>query len=214
MNLRLALVFLVACSSRQTGPSSIPSPEELAVSAPAVQSPAVSATASDVDATASTDEPNWLKVHAWHTDYDRGSVDVVFDRVEVIRARFDPTKVEGGTAEVEISVASLSSGVDMRDVHLKSSDYLDADKFPAATVRVDNVKKVSDNQYTADLAVTAHDVAKTFSSTFAVVATTADSIRVRGQVDFSRLDFKIGKADGDTVKPELQATYELTLKSR
>ncbi|MEZ4366233.1 MAG: YceI family protein [Kofleriaceae bacterium] len=155
----------------------------------------------------------YFKVVADHTDASKGAVDVAFAGVKVVKADFDPAKVEGGTATLELDLATLSSGIEKRDGHLKSADYLDAEKFPTATIDIANVKKGDgDNKYTADAKIKLKDIEKTFPVSFEVVDTTPDSIRIRGEHAFSRLDFGVGTAEDENVKAELTAKVELTLK--
>ncbi len=161
---------------------------------------------------ADADTSDWLKVVADHTEAGKGTVDVVFKGIKVVKASFDPAKVEGGSAELEVDVDSLSSGIAKRDAHLKSADYLDSKKSPKITIKVDNVKKTGENAYSADATVKAHGVEKKFPVAFNVVETTPDGIRIKGEHAFSRSDFKVGKAEGDNVKPELKVTLQVTLK--
>lgn len=165
-------------------------------------------------ATSPTDEDksDWLKVVADHTEAGKGTVDVVFKGVKVVKAAFDPEKVEGGTAELEVDLDTLASGIAKRDAHLKSGDYLDVKKTPKAIIKVDNVKKTADNNYSADATIKAHGIEKKFPVTFTVVETMPDGIRIKGELAFTRADFKIGKVEGDNVKPELKAALQVTLK--
>jgi len=120
-------------------------------------------------------------------------VQVRFEKFKVVKATFDPKKIEGGKATLEIDATSLKTGVDDRDKHLNTPDFLDTAKFPKITVDIDKVKKKADKTYTAEATVKFRDVTKAFPVTFDVIETKADSIRIKGQTDFSRLDFKIGK---------------------
>jgi len=43
---------------------------------------------------------------------------------------FDPTKPASTSVELEVDVASIYTGVDRRDSHLRSADFFDVDKFP------------------------------------------------------------------------------------
>jgi polyisoprenoid-binding protein YceI len=45
--------------------------------------------------------------------------------------------------EIFISTASLKSGIDERDEHLKSEEWLDAEEFPTITFAIDEVTNVS-----------------------------------------------------------------------
>ena len=158
------------------------------------------------------DKADWLKVTAQHTEEAKGPVDVIFKGIKVTKAEFDPAVVEGGSAAVEIDLNMFASGIEKRDGHLKSPDYLDTAKFATATATIDNVKKTGENQYSADATIKARDIEKKYPTTFEVVETMADGIRVKGEVKFNRLDFGVGKAEGDGAAPELVSTYQLTLK--
>lgn len=54
--------------------------------------------------------------------------------------RFDPTDAARSFVEVEIDAASLFTGVERRDNHLKSPDFLDVERFPAITFRSTGVE--------------------------------------------------------------------------
>ncbi len=67
--------------------------------------------------------------------------------------------------EISISTGSLKTGIEMRDHHLASDKWLDAEKYPAITFKiksVKNVKKNTDNKLEADVIgdFTVHGVTK------------------------------------------------------
>jgi polyisoprenoid-binding protein YceI len=154
-----------------------------------------------------------ILVHAKNTDPTKPEVDVVFPTWTVTKAAFDPANLEGGTCELEIDIASLSSGIPKRDTHLNTPDYLDSATFPKATVKVANVKKTGDKTYTADATVNIHGVEKTWSLPFEVLSSTADSVRVKFTQPFSRLDFKIGAPEAeDSSQAQVELQGLLTIK--
>ena len=57
---------------------------------------------------------------------------------------------EDSHVEVEIGVASLSTGNDDRDGHLKSADFFDVENFPTITFRSTSVKALRDNTWELD----------------------------------------------------------------
>ena len=159
------------------------------------------------------DTADKLEIFAQHTDPKKPDVTVTFSGITVVEAKFDPEKIEGGTATIEVDLGSLKSGVDDRDAHLKNPDYLEVDKFPKATIKVDNVKKTGDNAYSADATVNVHGVEQKVPVTFTVADKTADSVRINGEAKFSRLDFKVGKAEKDEGSKEaMTAKLQVTLK--
>ena len=56
----------------------------------------------------------------------------------------DLTKARG---TLKIDVASLSTRNDMRDNHLRSADFFDAEKYPYITFQVTDIEKVDEDNY-------------------------------------------------------------------
>ena len=179
-----------------------------------------SAAGSAAAATPTEDTADWITVYATHFEKKEGDpVEVKIEKFKVTKADFDPKKIEGGTATIEIDLSSLKSGDEKRDEHLKTPDYIDAAKFATAVVEIGNVKKKDDKTFTADAKVKFHGVDKKFPVTFEVAEATDDSIRIKGEHTFKRLDFKVGKKPGkdpkkgeDGVADELTIKMQLTLK--
>jgi polyisoprenoid-binding protein YceI len=162
-------------------------------------------------------EPDSIVVLAKHTEAKPDDpVKVQFTSFKVVKASFDPKKVEGGKATIEIDATSLKTGADKRDAHLNTPDFLDTKKFPKITVDIDKVKKKADKTFTAEATVKFRDVTKKYPVTFDVVDQTADSIRIKSETTFSRLDFKVGKDSKDPkvapAQPDLVIQLALTLK--
>lgn len=158
-----------------------------------------------------------IVVLAKHTDpKPNDPVSVKFEKFKVTKATFDPKKIEGGKATIEIDATSLKTDSEKRDAHLKTPDFIDTSKFATITVDIDKVKKKADKSYTAEATVKFRDVTKKYPVTFDVVDQKPDSIRIKGESSFSRLDFKVGKDSKDPkvapVQPELTIKLQLTLK--
>ena len=56
---------------------------------------------------------------------------------------FDPLAVAASRVEVEIEAGSLFTGVEKRDNHLKSRDFLEVEKYPAITFTSTRVEPVA-----------------------------------------------------------------------
>jgi polyisoprenoid-binding protein YceI len=155
-------------------------------------------TGSAGSALAADPEPDSIVVLAKHTEAKPDDpVRVQFTSFKVVKASFDPKKIEGGKATIEIDATSLKTGADKRDAHLGTPDFLDTKKFPKITVDIDKVKKKADKSFTAEATVKFRDITKKYPVTFDVVDQTADGIRIKSEVTFSRLDFKVGKDSKD-----------------
>jgi polyisoprenoid-binding protein YceI len=159
-------------------------------------------------------EPDSIVVLAKHTQAKpTDPVHVQFTSFKVTKASFDPKKIEGGKATIEIDATSLKSDSEKRDTHLKTPDFLDTSKFPKITIDVDKVKKKADKTFTAEATVKFHDVTKKYPVTFDVVGQTADSTRIKSEVKFARLGFNVGKdAKDPPAQNELVIQMALTLK--
>jgi polyisoprenoid-binding protein YceI len=171
-------------------------------------------------ATPTDDTADWITVQANHFEKKEGDpVAVKFEKFKVVKASFDPKKIEGGTAQLEIDLTSLKTGDVKRDEHVNTPDYLDTAKFATATVDIGNVKKKDDKTYTADAKVKVHGVEKKLPVTFEVVDAKDDWVRIKGEAAFKRLDFKVGKKPGpdmkkgdDGVADDMTVKLQLTLK--
>ncbi len=164
----------------------------------------------------STETADFIDVLAEHKKKKEGDPVVIhFTKFKVTKAAFDPAKVEGGTATIEVDLTSLTSGSGQRDEHLKSADYLNTGKLGTMTIAIDNVKTKAGKTYTADANVKLAGIDRKYPVEFEVVDAKEDWIRVKGERKFPRGDFKIGKDVGDkdeSVGPDITIKVGLTLK--
>jgi len=67
----------------------------------------------------------------------------------------DEKNLANSSVEVEIAAASVDTGNDQRDAHLKSADFLDVDKYPTITFKSTRVEPESDERarVTGDLTI-------------------------------------------------------------
>ena len=92
--------------------------------------------------------------------------------VSTVRGRFggvrgeielDPAEPEKATAEVVIDAASVETGMPMRDKHLRSADFFEAEKYPHLTYRVSGVHRLGPDRFRVDGDLTIRDVTKPVS---------------------------------------------------
>ena len=175
-----------------------------------------SAVAAGSGSAATPDDPNadYVTVFATHAKPKPDDpVQVKFTKFAITKATFDPKNLEGGTATIDLDVASIKTGSDKRDGHLASPDYFDVAKFTTATAEVGNVKKKDDTHYTADAKVKFRDLEKTYPVEFEVVSTTDTSVQVKGTTKLARTDFRVGKEGPDQGAADaLELKFQLTFK--
>ena len=165
---------------------------------------------------ATADNADYIKLWATHEPTTEADpVEITVQGFKVLNAQFDPATIEGGTAELELDLTTIKSNDAKRDGHLATPDYLDTAKYGKATVKISEVKKEDDDTFTAKADVSFHDQTKSFPVKFDVVEKLPDGVRVKGQHEFSRLDFGVGKEpDGknERVAKNVRIEVQLTLK--
>ena len=115
----------------------------------------------------------------------------------IVRAEIDPAQPRRGVVEVEVDVASLATGIERRDNHLRSGDFFDVEKFPTARVRVhdaepDGTGERGNPRYRAKFDVRIRGVERTIDGEFAVVRSSPPT--VEGSLTLNRVDFGVGEA--------------------
>jgi polyisoprenoid-binding protein YceI len=74
----------------------------------------------------------------------------------------DPNDPTTGSGTITIDAASIDTGNAQRDGHLRSADFLDAEKYPTVTFKVTKVEQIGD-RHRVDGELTIRDVTKPVS---------------------------------------------------
>lgn len=85
----------------------------------------------------------------------RGKFDAVDGEIEL-----DEANPAGATGEIRISTASLSTGFEARDQHLRSADFFDVERHPEIVARVVSVEPKGGHSYQVTADVTIRDVTR------------------------------------------------------
>jgi polyisoprenoid-binding protein YceI len=105
----------------------------------------------------------------------------------------DVTKTTG---ELKVEVASLDTRTEMRDNHLRSADFFEAEKYPYITFKLNRVEPIDDETFKVHGDLTIKDVTKPIVLSATLEGRTPDAftggkerlgISARGQLN--RLDF-------------------------
>jgi len=73
---------------------------------------------------------------------------------------FDPLNITNSSIELSIDAASIFTGIGKRDDHLKSSDFLDVDKYPAITFISTRIHAVHGNKAQVSGDLTIHGITR------------------------------------------------------
>ena len=102
-----------------------------------------------------TNHGSWAKAHGM---FKAVSGTISFDKEDVTKS----------TLDVTIEAASVDTGHEQRDVHLKSPDYLNVEEFPQITFKSTAIEKTGDNtaKVTGDLTMVGTTKPVTLDVTF------------------------------------------------
>ncbi|MFH9010819.1 YceI family protein [Streptomyces sp. NPDC017943] len=105
----------------------------------------------------------------------------------------DPARSSG---QVVIKAQSIDTGVEQRDQHLRTNDFLDAPNFPDITFRTTEVEKRSDTEYRVTGELTIKDLTKPVTIDFEYTGNAVDpfgNLRVglEGSLTISRKEFGV-----------------------
>lgn len=87
---------------------------------------------------------------------------------------FDDKDVTRSTVNFNAKIASIDTGVEPRNKHLRTADFFDAEKFPEMTFASTKVEKKGKNKYTLTGDLTIKGVTKTVSFPFTITGSVKD----------------------------------------
>lgn len=128
---------------------------------------------------------------------------------------FDDADITKSSVSAVIKAASVDTGIQRRDDHLRNADFFDVEKFPEITFQSSRVEKKGPRDYVAHGTFTMHGVSKEIALPFTLngVRKSPDgktAIGITARTSINRKDYGINFARpdnpdflGDTVEIEL-----------
>ena len=118
-----------------------------------------------------------------------------FHSWRVVEHAIDPGDPSKSWAVVEVDLASVDTGINQRDDHLRDPDFFEVDTWPTATVRAHSLRAEGTDEagrprFTARFDVDLHGVQKTLEGT--VVQTQATPATFEGELVVDRMAFGVG----------------------
>jgi polyisoprenoid-binding protein YceI len=141
------------------------------------------------------------------------TADGEFHRWRIRAANIDEEAPARSRVEVEIDLASLDTGNEQRDEHLRGPEFFDVERHPTAAATVDGFRLIDPDQVDARVTLDLRGVTRTFPIRFRIVDRAAR--RVAAQVALRRSDFGVGAA-GSWFNPlsiddEVEVRIEVTV---
>lgn len=184
---------------------------------------------STVIASAVSAQTTW-KVDASHSSVKFSVSHLVVSETEgtfkVYDANISSTKEDFTDAKIDFSidVNSINTENEMRDKHLKSDDFFNAEKFPKILFKGTSFKKVSGNKYVLEGDLTIRDVTKKVKLDVVYGGTVKDpygnikaGFKVTGTVDRLAYGLKwnvLTEAGGAVVGKDVELTVKLELQKQ
>jgi len=110
--------------------------------------------------------------------------------------RFDSRDITKSSVDVSIKVASIDTGNEKRDGHLKGSDFFAAEKYPEITFRSKKIEKGTDGRYLVIGDLTIRGVTREVVIPFSPVARITDPwgkkrLGTEGELTINRQDYGV-----------------------
>ncbi|MER7192874.1 YceI family protein [Streptomyces flaveolus] len=111
-------------------------------------------------------------------------------------ARLDGAEPARSTAQVVIKTESIDTGVEQRDQHLRTNDFLDAPTYPDITFRSTSVEPLSDTEFRVTGDLTIKDTTRPVGIDVEYTGSAVDPfgnqrVGLAGSVTISRKDFGV-----------------------
>lgn len=107
---------------------------------------------------------------------------------------FNPQQPSKSRINATIDVASINTGIEKRDNHLRSEDFFYVEQYPAATFSAENIEARGDG-YVATGILQVRGVQRRVSIPFTITGAEGEQV-LTGQLTVNRKDFNIGEKFG------------------
>ncbi len=115
-----------------------------------------------------------------------GTLDISSSSIE-----FDPADPASASISSSVAVNTISTGNNLRDKHLKGTEYFNAEQYPEISFRSTSVVKTNDSSFTAKGMLTVKDSSKPVDIPFIFIQT-GDTALFSGTFTIKRMDYAIG----------------------
>lgn len=113
----------------------------------------------------------------------------------VVESSVDMDAIEDAFVVVEVSLASVDTGIERRDEHLRTPDFFEIETYPVAIVRIHSPRPIDDEvdelpRFTVQFDVDLHGVTKTLEGEILLID--RDPLVFEGDVTIDRTEFGVG----------------------
>ena len=113
-----------------------------------------------------------------------------FREWRILEAKIDEANPSASRIVLEIDLRSIDTGNAKRDDHLRNPDFFDVEKYPTASVVIDNVRYEGSDTFDADATLDLHGKQKTLPIRFRI--DDRSKRRITAEFTINRMDFEVG----------------------
>jgi len=122
-----------------------------------------------------------------------------FHEWRVVESSVDLDAIDDAFVLVEVQLASLDTGIERRDDHLRTSDFFEVDRYPVARVRIHSPQLIPDEtneqlRFAVRFDVNLHGFEKTLAGEIVLIET--NPLVFEGNLTIDRLEFGVGPKPG------------------
>lgn len=136
-------------------------------------------------------------------------------RIFQVKADIDEQNLEKSSLEAFIDAASIDTGIQKRDRHLRSKDFFFTEQYPVATLKITRVEPLLAGAYAAWGELTLRGVTQTVDLPVAVSRAGDGALTLEGETVIRRKAFGIVYDSLlNPIKDEVRVLYRLVLKKK
>lgn len=121
---------------------------------------------------------------------------------------FDPEHLSTSSIEASVNSASINTGIELRNKHLKKEEYFDVEKYPTISMKSTSFEKQSDGTYKGHFQLTIKGVTKEVIVPFTYTVTGNNAV-FKGSFKIIREDYGVG-GNSLTMADEVTINLQLT----
>ncbi len=125
---------------------------------------------------------------------------------------FDPDTIANSSVRIVIQPASISTGVDRRDTHLKSCSFFCVDSFPQVVYQSQKVTRVGPDRYNVGGTLTIRGITRPMTIPTRMISNEGGAARFTGEFEMDRRDFGLGYSSVmNPIKDTVQVAFTFAL---
>ncbi|GAB3982934.1 hypothetical protein GCM10028806_55610 [Spirosoma terrae] len=123
---------------------------------------------------------------------------------------FDPAMPDKAQLSASVDAATIETGVNMRNNHLKKEEYFDVAKYPRISLKSTRIEKKGANSYIGTFALTIKETTRTVMIPFTVTQT-GMMAQFAGELVINRRDYDVG---GRSLLMGSEVTINLSIQAQ